>query len=96
MKAVGLYENSNNNESPEFNFIQKDFIQTEGVDLGENAHPTFYDFDGDGLKDLFIGNYGYHLASGTPISKIVKFTITFTNTSKIHFNNRRLYGDFIY
>ena len=77
-KSCWLYENSNNNESPEFNFIQKDFIQTEGVDLGENAHPTFYDFDGDGLKDLFIGNYGYHVASGTPISKIAHFKNTGT------------------
>nr|AOE12340.1 cell surface protein [uncultured bacterium] len=77
-ESCWLYENSNNNESPEFNFIQKDFIQTEGVDLGENAHPTFYDFDGDGLKDLFIGNYGYHVASGTPISKIAHFKNTGT------------------
>ena len=62
-------ENSGSNILPDFNFIQKDFIQGSGLDFGENAHPTFYDHNEDGLLDLFVGNYGYHLANGTPISK---------------------------
>ena len=33
-------------------------------------NPTFYDHNEDGLLDLFVGNYGYHLPNGTPISKI--------------------------
>ena len=78
-ESCWLYGNTNNNSSPEFNFIQKDFLQVEGVDLGENAHPTFYDFNEDGLEDLFIGNYGYHLASGTPISKIAHYRNTGTS-----------------
>ena len=63
-----MYENSGSNLSPDFNFIQR-FLRS-GLDFGENVSPTFYDHNGDGLLDLFIGNYGYHLANGTPISKV--------------------------
>ena len=73
-----LYQNSGTNSTPDFNFIQKDFLQGSGVDLGENAHPTFYDENGDGLLDLFVGNYGYHSYTGTPISKVAFYKNTGT------------------
>ena len=77
-ESCWLYENSGSNILPDFNFVQKDFIQGTGLDFGENAHPTFYDHNEDGLLDLFVGNYGYHLANGTPISKIAYYQNTGT------------------
>ena len=77
-ESCWLYENSGTNSTPDFNFIQKDFLQGSGVDLGENAHPTFYDENGDGLLDLFVGNYGYHLSTGTAISKVAFYKNTGT------------------
>ena len=77
-ESCWIYENSGTNSTPNFNFIQKDFLQGGGVDLGENAHPTFYDENGDGLLDLFVGNYGYHSSTGTPISKIAFYKNTGT------------------
>ena len=77
-ESCWLYENSGTNSSPDFNFIQKNFLQGSGVDFGENAHPTFYDENGDGLLDLFVGNYGYHSATGTPISKVAFYKNTGT------------------
>ena len=76
IESCWLYENIGSNINPDLNFIQKDFLQGSGLDFGENAHPTFYDLDGDGLLDLFVGNYGYHLANGTPISKIAHYKNT--------------------
>ncbi len=35
------------------------FLQSEMIDVGEDAKPTFFDHNGDGLMDLVIGNYGY-------------------------------------
>lgn len=75
-ESCWLYENTGSSINPDLNFIQKDFLQGEGLDFGENSHPTFYDLDGDGLLDLFVGNYGYHLANGTPISKIAHYKNT--------------------
>ena len=77
-ESCWIYENSGTNSTPDFNFIQKNFLQGSGVDLGENAHPTFYDEDGNGLLDLFVGNYGYHSSTGTPISKIAFYKNTGT------------------
>ncbi len=36
----------------------KSFLQEEMIDVGGGAYPVSYDWDGDGLKDLFIANYG--------------------------------------
>ena len=42
----------------QFTLSQTDFLQGEMVDMGSGCRPVLYDFDGDGLTDLFIGNYG--------------------------------------
>ena len=32
--------------------------------------PTFFDYNNDGLKDLVIGNYGYHNPNDNPTSSL--------------------------
>ncbi|MBQ9435745.1 MAG: VCBS repeat-containing protein [Bacteroidales bacterium] len=36
----------------------KSFLQEDMIDVGGGSYPVLYDWDGDGLQDLFIGNYG--------------------------------------
>ncbi len=55
-----LYLNSGVNSDPVFELSQTDFLQSEMIDVGSGAYPVIYDWDGDGLDDLFIGNYGYY------------------------------------
>jgi len=62
-QSVWLYSNSGENNQPDFNFETKDFIQNEMIDVGSGACPVFQDYDGDGLMDLFISNYGYYMYS---------------------------------
>ena len=66
-ESCWLYENSGTNSTPDFNFIQKDFLQGSGIDLGENAHPTFYDENGltdcSGSKSCLPGNTGSRIDS---------------------------------
>ena len=53
-----VYRNEGTDEVPEFELIQKDFLQHQMLDVGEDAAPAFSDYDQDGDLDLFIGNRG--------------------------------------
>lgn len=47
-----------NHQLNEFTLSQTDFLQGDMIDVGSGCYPVMYDFDLDGLLDLFIGNYG--------------------------------------
>jgi len=53
-----FYKNIGSNELPEFDFITESFLQSEMIDVGENAVPLLVDEDGDGDLDLLIGSNG--------------------------------------
>lgn len=53
------YQNTGSNSNMTFDFQQKDFLVGDMVDLGENAYPSFFDYNGDGLLDIVVGNRGY-------------------------------------
>ena len=73
LKSCWIYENTGQNNLPNFDFIQKDFLQAHMIDLGTGAFPTFYDYNNDNLQDLIIGNYGYHSSNNDPISSLALF-----------------------
>ena len=43
--------------------ICEDFLQNQMVDVGSGAVPVLYDWNGDGLTDLFVANYGSYDSS---------------------------------
>ena len=57
-RVAWLYSNSQTSSQPTFNFEQEDFLVNNMIDVGSTAAPTFVDFNGDGLLDLIVGNYG--------------------------------------
>lgn len=57
-KSAWFYKNKGQNDKPDFNFVQTNFLQNTMVDLGENSSPVFADIDGDGDQDLLVGNSG--------------------------------------
>ena len=46
--------------SKQYIFSTPAFLQDEMVDVGGGSYPVFFDWDGDGLQDLFISNYGIY------------------------------------
>ena len=72
-ESCWVYENTGQSTLPNFNFVQKDFLQADMIELGTSAFPTFYDYNNDGLQDLVVGNYGYHNPSNDPISSLALF-----------------------
>lgn len=62
-KSVWFYKNTGSDSIPDFQFVTDRFFQEDMIDVGSNAFPVLYDIDGDGLPDLFIGDYGYYDSS---------------------------------
>ncbi|MGE0561085.1 MAG: T9SS type A sorting domain-containing protein [Flavobacteriales bacterium] len=57
-KSLWLYLNNGTNSLPDFVFQKTNFLQEDMIELGEGAHPIFFDYDADGLQDIVVGNYG--------------------------------------
>lgn len=62
-RSCWLYENTGTNASPVFEYNSNDFLQKDMIDLGAGAYPVLFDYDSDGLIDLFISNFGKHDSS---------------------------------
>jgi len=73
-ESCWMYQNIGSNTNIDFNFIQKNFLQQEMIDLGAGSYPTFFDHNNDGLADIIVGNYGYHQIGGNPRSSLALFT----------------------
>ncbi len=43
--------------------VSENFLQADMVDVGSGALPVLYDWNGDGLTDLFVANYGSYDSS---------------------------------
>ncbi len=87
--AVWFYKNTNSNEFPVFQYFQKDFLIEHMIDLGTDAHPTFVDYNADGLLDLVVGNNSFYNAGGDKIPRIYLFE----NTGTSSFPNFNLVDD---
>jgi len=62
-QSVWFYKNTGSNIEPDFIFQTDRFLQSQTIDLGSGAYPVFFDFTGDGLTDLLVGNFGYYDSS---------------------------------
>lgn len=68
-ESIYLYLNSGTDNAPIFEYEKTDFLQELTLDFGTAAYPAMIDYNNDGLKDLIIGNYGYH-AGNNPSSQL--------------------------
>ncbi|HET9486444.1 MAG TPA: T9SS type A sorting domain-containing protein, partial [Chryseosolibacter sp.] len=64
-RSTWLYKNSGTNASPQFTFVEKDFLQKKMIDIGDNAVPAFLDVDADGDLDLFISANSSNMYAST-------------------------------
>lgn len=81
-KGVWLYENLATTTNPDFNFQTIDFLQGDMIDRGEGSLPVLFDYDNDGLLDLFVSNYGeFNNSTNTYDCKLALFKNNGTATA---------------
>ncbi len=57
-KNIQLYLGTGDKRKP-FTFHTNTFMDEDIIDFGNSSFPTFFDYDGDGLLDLVVGNKGF-------------------------------------
>lgn len=54
INQVWWYENTGEDNLPEFEFRKNNFLQNTMIDVGHHSSPAFFDFNGNGLSDLVV------------------------------------------
>jgi hypothetical protein len=71
-KNVMLYNNTTNNQTNVFNYTTNEWLVNQMVEVGTGAHPSFFDVNADGKKDLLVANE-YRSDAGILKSKIAYY-----------------------
>lgn len=64
VKSIQLYKNKKLNGVNDFAYAGDTFFVNQLFDVGSNSKPMIYDIDGDGKKDILVGNSGQYHTSG--------------------------------
>ncbi len=58
--GMWFYKNIGTQSVPDFIHQTDSFLVDEMIEVGSGANPAFFDYNGDSLQDLVIGNFGYY------------------------------------
>lgn len=79
VKNVMAYYNTE--QACQFQYVNDSFLVRHFTDFGTDSKPYFFDFNGDGLMDIVVGNYGYFRPFNTYKSTLAVYENTGTLTS---------------
>lgn len=59
--SMWYYKNTSSTNTVNFQFVKKNLLQDEMIEVGQNSFPMVLDYNNDGKKDVLVGTYGYYL-----------------------------------
>jgi len=78
-KGIFHYDNLAADNAPNFDYIEKGFLQNDMIEVGSGAYPVFFDHNADGLLDLLVSSLGqFDSVTHNQISKIAYYENTGT------------------
>ena len=80
---IWLYQGASVGDSLSFSLLQNDFLQEGMVDCGAIAHPASFDYNGDGLWDIVIGNKAYQTGGTFPSASLTLYENTGTTQNPV-------------
>ena len=81
-KGIFHYDNLGNDNMPNFDYVEKGFLQNEMIEVGSGAYPVFFDHNSDGLMDLLVSSLGqFDSITHNQISKIAYYENTGTTSA---------------
>lgn len=81
VEQVWYYRNTGTAQQPQFTLQQKDFLVGSMIDVGTNAYPALWDYNGDNLLDLVIGCQQRRPDNGAVSSGLALYANTGTATA---------------
>lgn len=84
-KSVSYFKNTGNNLSPNYQYQSDTFLVDQMIDKGIGSYPVLYDYNKDGLKDLFVGSDGYYQPSTGTLRSSISYYKNTTNQNGISF-----------
>lgn len=60
-QSLWYYKNASITNTVNFQFVKKNLLQDEMIEVGQNSYPVLFDYNSDGKKDLLVGTFGYSL-----------------------------------
>lgn len=73
-----FYKNYSTPGHPDWRFQSDSFMTDMTIDCGSTSYPMLFDYNKDGLPDLFVGSGGYYQPDGTIKSRISYYKNTGT------------------
>lgn len=74
--SIRFYKNIGSNSLPNFTYSSPNVFQSEMIEHGSASVPSFFDFDDDGLKDLFVANFYRYIPTADKESTIAYYKNT--------------------
>ena len=76
--CIWYYKNYSTPGVPDWRFQSDSFFVDQSIDVGTAAYPMLFDYDKDGLPDLFVGSAGYFQPDGSFRSRLSYYHNTST------------------